>query len=180
MLRARAFYDNERDSTEVRRRTGRYAGSGFRLAKHAGRKGWKMKTPAVKIPRFSKRLESKAGVCSVDAARHPPFCTGARVSQGQARSNPPRELGSSLTSRYDRPHAIKTVGDRMKTILVKRPFQFKTINLSRSSKLNRHVVVFYIRASFFTNPYTKFKLCQDKLKSSRLRENYYTMKRLTF
>lgn len=57
-------------------------------------------------------------VCSVDAARHPPFSTDARASQGQARSNPPgkawRRLDSSLTSRYSRPRAIKMLEDRSK------------------------------------------------------------------
>lgn len=79
------------------------------VAKRAERTRWRAKT-SVKIPRFSKRRESKAGMCSVDAARHPPFSANARASQGQARSSPPEppgELDSSLTSRYERPYAIK-------------------------------------------------------------------------
>lgn len=100
------------------------------VAKRAEQARWKAKT-SVKIPRFSKRRESKAGMCSVDAARHPPFSADARASQGQARSSPPEppgELDSSLTSRYERPYAIKDARRSQKTILeisaaVKRSFR---------------------------------------------------------
>lgn len=70
----------------------------------------------MKIPRRNGASRKRVGdVCSVDAARHPPFSTDARASQGQARSNPPERLGGdSLTSRYSRPRAIKMLEDRGK------------------------------------------------------------------
>lgn len=124
MPRTRASRGNELDSTEADRRVDAPE-AGF-----GGETRRKAKT-SVKIPRFSKRRESKAGMCSVDAARHPPFSADARASQGRARSSPPEpagELDASLTNRYERPYASKDARRSQKTILeisavVKRSFR---------------------------------------------------------